>query len=115
LDGEEGSGERSQTVIDGTQSPIVAIVIQAAVQTRELSSGRQKRVSIARAVVKNPKLILADKPTANFDSATSISTLNTLHAIEETHRSTVVLCTHDSLVNSGADRVIEITDGELGV
>jgi len=79
----------------------------------ELSGGQQQRVSIARAVVKNPKLILADEPTANLDQKTGMGIIDMLYKLKEIYHSTIVFCTHDVLVLKKAEVVFEIIDGQL--
>jgi putative ABC transport system ATP-binding protein len=76
----------------------------------QLSGGQQQRVAIARALVTSPRLLLADEPTGNLDTASGaelIGVLRRLHA----DGLTVVLITHDPRVAAAADRVIEMTDG----
>ena len=77
----------------------------------QLSGGQQQRVSIARALIKNPKIIMADEPTAALDYATSIEVL---HVMEEIVRSgaTLVMVTHNEEITRMADRVIRVRDGK---
>ena len=78
----------------------------------ELSGGQQQRVAVARALVTDPDLILADEPTGNLDS---VSARDVLDLLEELHRSgrTIVLITHDADVATEAERVMRIRDGEI--
>ena len=78
----------------------------------QLSGGQQQRVSIARALVKNPKVILADEPTAALDYATSIEVLQDL---EEDVRggTTMVMVTHHEEITRMADRVVRMRDGRM--
>lgn len=78
----------------------------------ELSGGQQQRVAIARAIVTRPSLILADEPTGNLDSKTTLEIMDIFH---ELHRqgNTIVLITHDNTVAGQAERRIHILDGHL--
>ena len=76
----------------------------------ELSGGQQQRVAIARAIVTRPSLILADEPTGNLDSKTTVEIMDIFH---ELHRqgNTIVLITHDDSVAAQAERRVHILDG----
>jgi putative ABC transport system ATP-binding protein len=77
----------------------------------ELSGGEQQRVAIARALIHRPKLILADEPTGNLDSATSSSILEVLKALQKNYSTTLLLVTHAIEVAQRADRIIHMQDG----
>ena len=77
----------------------------------QLSGGEQQRVSIARAVAKNPKLILCDEPTGALDYETGKKILKLLHTICKEKQKTVVLVTHNSALKEMADKVISIKNG----
>ncbi len=79
----------------------------------ELSGGQQQRVSIARALIKKPKLILADEPTANLDTKNGESIINLMKELNENEGITFIFSTHDSLVMKHARRMIEIRDGRI--
>ncbi|MEE8681056.1 MAG: ABC transporter ATP-binding protein [Olsenella sp.] len=77
----------------------------------QLSGGEQQRVSIARALAKNPKLLLCDEPTGALDYATGKSILHLLQASSHAHGKTVVVITHNAAFTAIADRVIRIHGG----
>jgi putative ABC transport system ATP-binding protein len=79
----------------------------------QLSGGQQQRVSIARALVKNPQVILADEPTANLDSENAEAILKLLKKLKKERGSTIIIATHDDLTASYCDRKIELKDGKL--
>src|SRR5262249_35591901 len=79
--------------------------------SNELSGGQIQRVAIARALVNNPSLILADEPTGNLDTRTGEIVLGTFQKLNEEHRNTVILITHEPDVAAHAKRIIHIKDG----
>lgn len=78
----------------------------------ELSGGQQQRVAIARAIATEPSLILADEPTGNLDSKTSIEIMDIFHELHQ-QGNTIVLITHDDTVADQATRKIHIKDGRV--
>ena len=79
----------------------------------QLSGGQQQRVSIARAIVKRPKLILADEPTAALDYTTSIEVLGVVEDIVRNDGATVMMVTHNPEIAKMADRVIKVRGGKI--
>lgn len=79
----------------------------------ELSGGQLQRAAIARALVTEPDLILADEPTGNLDSATGRAVLDTLEAAVRDSGAGMLLVTHDAAVASRADRVVRLRDGRF--
>ena len=79
----------------------------------QLSGGQQQRVSIARALVKRPKLILADEPTAALDYATSIEVLSVIEDIVKNQGTTVMMVTHNAEIAKMADRVVKVRNGKI--
>jgi putative ABC transport system ATP-binding protein len=82
-------------------------------RANELSGGQRQRVAVARALVTNPKIVLADEPTANLDSATGEKIIDLMKHINVTHGTTFVFSTHDPHVMEHATRVIRLKDGLL--
>jgi putative ABC transport system ATP-binding protein len=79
----------------------------------ELSGGQQQRVAVARAMVTEPALILADEPTANLDSATAAALLAVMEQLNRAHNTTFVYSTHDPQVMERARRLIRLRDGQI--
>lgn len=79
---------------------------------QELSGGEQQRVSIARAIMKNPKVLLCDEPTGALDSKTSVEILKLLRE-QSDQDTTVIIVTHNALIANIADRVIKIKNGKV--
>ncbi len=78
----------------------------------ELSGGERQRTAIARALVNNPSIILADEPTGNLDSASGSSIMNIFNYLYK-NGNTVIVVTHDSNIAKMANNVIELTDGNI--
>ena len=79
----------------------------------ELSGGEQQRVAIARALINKPKIILADEPTGNLDSANSESMIDLLFDYTKKSQTSLVMVTHDNTIANRCDRIIEIRDGQI--
>ena len=79
----------------------------------QLSGGEQQRVSIARALAKNPKLLLCDEPTGALDYETGKAVLKLLQDCSREHNMTVVIITHNSALTAMADRVIKVKNGQI--
>ncbi len=79
----------------------------------QMSGGQQQRVSIARAIVKRPKLILADEPTAALDYTTSIEVLSVVEDIVRNQGATVMMVTHNPEIAKMADRVVKVRSGKV--
>ena len=79
----------------------------------QLSGGEQQRVSIARAVAKQPTLLLCDEPTGALDSKTGVLILNLLQDMSNNQNTTVVIVTHNAILAEAADKVIRIKNGQI--
>jgi putative ABC transport system ATP-binding protein len=80
---------------------------------RELSGGQQQRVAVARALVKEPAIVLADEPTANLDSNTGSEILDLMRELNENKGATFIFSTHDPMVMDRARRLINLHDGQI--
>lgn len=79
----------------------------------QLSKGQQQRVSIARAIVNDPKIIVCDEPTSALDHETGFEIMSILHDLALRAKKTVLVVTHDPRIFSFADRVIKMADGQI--
>ena len=79
----------------------------------ELSGGQQQRVAIARALANKPAILLADEPTGNLDSVTTIEVMGVLKASCRKYNQTVLMVTHNEAIAQTCDRVIHIEDGKI--
>lgn len=79
----------------------------------QLSGGEQQRVAVARAIVKNPDLLLCDEPTGALDIKTGIEVLKIIQNLNKEHKKTIIIVTHNSEIAKIADHVIELKDGQI--
>ena len=79
----------------------------------ELSGGETQRVSVARAIAHHPKLLLADEPTANLDTATGQRVVQLMRDLGKDHGCTIIMATHDREITDTADPVIGLKDGQV--
>ncbi|MCK9251124.1 MAG: ABC transporter ATP-binding protein [Clostridiales bacterium] len=81
----------------------------------QMSGGQQQRTAIARALIMNPKIILADEPTGNLDSDTTEIVYEILRKVNSQFKTTFVIITHDRKIAEKADRIVEIRDGRISL
>ncbi len=81
----------------------------------QMSGGQQQRTAIARALIMNPKIILADEPTGNLDSDTTEIVYEILRKVNSQYKTTFVIITHDRKIAEKADRIVEIRDGRISL
>jgi putative ABC transport system ATP-binding protein len=79
----------------------------------ELSGGQRQRVAVARALVTQPKLVLADEPTANLDSTTGATIIDLMKELNRKEGTTFIFSTHDNKVMSHANAVVKLADGKI--
>lgn len=114
-------GENIEVVSNISKSPLNVDEVLEAVGMldkkyrfpKELSGGEQQRVSIARAVVKNPKLLLCDEPTGALDFTTSREILKLLQKINKDFGTTILMITHNTAISAMANRVYRVRGGEI--
>lgn len=80
-----------------------------------MSGGQQQRTAIARALINNPRIILADEPTGNLDSESTENIYEILRDINDRIKTTFVIITHDRRIAEKADRIVEVSDGKINM
>ena len=80
---------------------------------RELSGGEMQRAAIARALVAQPDLLLADEPTGNLDQATGQEIIRILRTLNRQQNLTIVMVTHDRAIADQADRIVRLASGRI--
>ncbi|SFG54909.1 putative ABC transport system ATP-binding protein [Desulfotomaculum arcticum] len=114
-------GENIEVVSNISKSPLNIDEVLTAVGMhdkkhrfpRELSGGEQQRVSIARAIVRNPKLLLCDEPTGALDYQTSRSILKLLQQVNKKYGTTILMITHNAAIAAMANRIFKLRSGEI--
>lgn len=113
--------ENIEVVSNISKSPLNVDEVLAAVDMldkkrrfpRELSGGEQQRVSIARAIVKNPKLLLCDEPTGALDYASSHGILHLLQRVNKEYGTTILMITHNAAIAGMSNRAFKLRSGEI--
>lgn len=114
-------GENIEVVSNISRSPLDMDEVLTAVGLldkkhrfpRELSGGEQQRVSVARAIVKNPKLLLCDEPTGALDFAASKEILKLLEQVNRNYHTTILIITHNTAISAMANSVYRLRSGEV--
>ena len=106
--GESGRSARARAALTA-----VGLAERIHHQPAELSGGQQQRAAIARALVTNPAILLADEPTGNLDSASSVEIMKLLAALNTEQGRTIVLITHELDIARFAQRTVELRDGRI--
>jgi putative ABC transport system ATP-binding protein len=102
---------RTQKVNDILQE--VGLAEKATNRPDEMSGGQQQRVAVARAIVTDPQVVLADEPTANLDSTTGRKLLEMMKQMNRSKQVTFIFATHDPMVMDFADRLVSLKDGRI--
>ncbi|MGI5458643.1 ABC transporter ATP-binding protein [Streptomyces sp. CA-249302] len=92
---------------------LVGLADHAKQRPGELSGGQQQRVAIARALANSPALLVADEPTGQLDAETGHAVMELLRAVVHSEQVTALVATHDATLLDLADRVLELSDGEI--
>jgi putative ABC transport system ATP-binding protein len=106
-----GARERQQRAREALAA--VGLTGREAARTNQLSGGQQQRVAMARAIVNDPEIVLADEPTGNLDSKTGAEIMQLLARLNRERRITVLMVTHDAKSAAYADRQVRFEDGRI--
>ncbi len=112
-----GGGKVTKEIIEKAKEYLVLVGLEKVINNNatKMSGGQQQRTAIARAILNNPDMILADEPTGNLDSDSTETVYNLLRGINEKLGTTFIIITHDRKIAEKADRIIEITDGRISI
>ena len=108
-------GERKRTSLQKAREVLEQVELSHRMNhyPNELSGGERQRVGIARAIVKNPSLILADEPTGNLDTKIGLGIIELLREINEKKKTTVIQVTHDLEIANLSDKIFRLRDGVI--
>jgi len=108
LSNDPNSNEKAKHALD-----LVGLSKRMSHYPDQLSGGEQQRVAIARAFITNPTVLLADEPTGNLDQETGTKIIDLLFNLQSSHKTTLILVTHDRSLAERCDRIIDIADGQI--
>ncbi len=108
---DQDSGDAQERAMNALS--VVGLAERAYHRPSQLSGGQQQRVAIARSLINNPQLILADEPTGALDSRTSIEIMAIFQRLNQEHGITVVIVTHEPDISCFAERILSFKDGRL--
>lgn len=112
-----GGGKVNKEIIEKAKEYLFLVGLEKVINNNatKMSGGQQQRTAIARAILNNPDIILADEPTGNLDSDSTETVYNLLRDINEKFGTTFIIITHDRHIAEKTDRIIEITDGRINM
>ena len=112
-----GGGKVSKEILEKAKEYLTLVGLEKVINNNatKMSGGQQQRTAIARAILNNPSIILADEPTGDLDSDSTETIYNLLRDINEKFRTTFIIITHDRHIAEKADRIIEIKDGKINM
>ena len=105
---EKGMRERASALLEE-----IGLAERASYGAGKLSGGQQQRVAVARALVLEPPLVLADEPTGNLDTESGAQVFELLRRVSERHRTAFLVVTHDERIAARCDRVLTMVDGRI--
>ena len=109
----ELAGAQNAAALAAAQLEAVGLSARAGHYPSQMSGGEQQRVALARATAPRPRLILADEPTGNLDSATGAAIIDLLFGLSAQHGATLILVTHDAELAARCDRIVALRDGRI--
>lgn len=112
-----GHGKVTKEVMERARELMSIVGLEKVINNNatKMSGGQQQRTAIARALLNQPKLILADEPTGNLDSLSTETIYDLLRDINDRFKTTFVIITHDRRIAEKTDRIIEIADGKINL
>jgi lipoprotein-releasing system ATP-binding protein len=112
-----GQGNVTKEIIEKAKEYLSLVGLEKVMNNNatKMSGGQQQRTAVARAILNNPDIILADEPTGNLDTNSTEIVYNLLRDINEKFNTTFIIITHDKHIAEKTDRIIEITDGRINM